>query len=52
MSEPEKKIRKQLAFDLPLETHNKIKAAAALRNITISLFMIRAVTDYLKKIER
>ena len=39
-------------IDLPEDLHRKIKAEAALMGISLKEFIIRALTEYLKKKDR
>lgn len=43
------KKRKQMAFDVRPEIHQQIKVLAALRNISINLWMARAIQDRIVK---
>jgi len=43
------KKRKQMAFDINPEVHKKVKVLAALRNISINLWMSRAINDRIEK---
>lgn len=43
------KKRKQMAFDVSLEIHTQIKILAAARNISINLWMARAIQDRIAK---
>ncbi len=45
----DKKKRKQMAFDVSLEIHTQIKILAAARNISINLWMARAIQDRIVK---
>ena len=45
----DKKKRKQMAFDVSLEMHTQIKILAAIRNISINLWMARAIQDRIAK---
>lgn len=45
----EKKKRKQMAFDVSPDIHQKIKILAAMRNISINLWMARAIQDRIAK---
>jgi predicted HicB family RNase H-like nuclease len=45
----EKKKRKQMAFDVSPEIHQQIKILAAYRNISINLWMARAIADRIAK---
>ena len=45
----DKKKRKQMAFDVSPEIHQQIKILAATRNISINLWMIRAIHDRIVK---
>lgn len=47
--EENKKAYKRLGIDMRLDMHAQIKAAAALRNISMSLLVHRALYNYLKK---
>lgn len=39
--------RKQITFDLDLETHQRIKICASLENISMNLLMHKAILTYL-----
>jgi predicted HicB family RNase H-like nuclease len=41
----EKKKRKQMAFDISPEIHQTVKILAARRNISINLWMARAIQE-------
>jgi predicted HicB family RNase H-like nuclease len=41
----EKKRRKQMAFDISPEVHQTVKILAARRNISINLWMARAIQE-------
>jgi predicted HicB family RNase H-like nuclease len=41
--------RKKVIFELPLELHTEVKVAAAKRNISMSLWIHRAILDKIKK---
>ena len=41
--------RKRLSMDLPAELHVELKSRAALRNITITKFVLILVLEQLKK---
>ncbi len=45
----EQKKRFQMAFDVNKETHMKVKILAAIRNISINLWMARAINDRIAK---
>ena len=45
----EKKKRKQMAFDVSPDTHQQIKVLAACRNISMNLWMARAIQDRIAK---
>jgi predicted HicB family RNase H-like nuclease len=45
----ETKKRKQMAFDVSPEIHQQIKVLAAMRNISINLWMARAISDRITK---
>jgi predicted HicB family RNase H-like nuclease len=45
----DKKKRTQMAFDVNPEIHQKIKILAAQRNISINLWMARAINDRIAK---
>ncbi len=45
----DKKIRKQMAFDVTPEMHKRIKILAAMRNISINMWLVRAINDRLAK---
>lgn len=44
-----KKKRKQLAFDISPEIHQQVKILAARRNISMNLWMNRAVIERIAK---
>lgn len=44
-----KKNRKQMAFDISPDIHQKVKILAAMRNISINLWMARAINDRIAK---
>jgi len=46
------KRRKQIAFDISEELHKQIKISAATRNISMNLWMHRAIIERLKKDNR
>jgi predicted HicB family RNase H-like nuclease len=48
----DEKKRKQMAFDVSPEIHQKIKILAAMRNISINLWMARAINDRIAKENR
>jgi len=41
--------RFQMAFDISPEIHQKVKTLAAIRNISINLWMARAINDYIEE---
>lgn len=41
--------RKRLAMDIPVELHNMLKKYAALRNITITRYVLRSLIRTLKE---
>ena len=43
------KKRKQLAFDISPEIHQQVKILAARRNISMNLWMMRAVMERIAK---
>jgi hypothetical protein len=43
------KKRKQITFDIDIETHTNVKMAATRRNISMNLWLNRAVLEKLKK---
>lgn len=43
------KKRKQMAFDIHPEIHQQVKILAAMRNISISCWMSRAINDRIAK---
>lgn len=45
----DKKNRKQMAFDINPDVHQKVKILAAMRNISINLWMARAINDRIAK---
>lgn len=45
----DKKKRKQMAFDVTPELHQKVKILAAMRNISINLWLARAINDRIAK---
>lgn len=45
----EKKKRTQIAFDVQPEFRQEIKVLAARRNISLNLWLMRAINDYIKK---
>lgn len=45
----DKKKRKQMAFDVSQEIHTHVKILAAARNISINLWMMRAIQDRIAK---
>ena len=45
----DKKIRKQMTFDVSPEIHQQVKVLAAVRNISINLWMARAIQDRIAK---
>ena len=45
----DKKKRKQMAFDVSLELHQQVKILAARRNISINLWMARAIQERIAK---
>lgn len=44
-----KKKRRQMAFDVSQEMHQQVKILAARRNISMSLWMARAIHDRIVK---
>jgi len=48
----EEKKRYQMAFDVSKEMHTKIKVLAAMRNISVSLFVQRALIREINRQER
>jgi predicted HicB family RNase H-like nuclease len=47
--ENEKKKRTQMCFDVNPEVHKQIKVLAARRNISINLWMARAIHERIQK---
>ena len=45
----DKKDRVQMAFNVSREVHTQVKILAAIRNISINLWMARAITDRIAK---
>lgn len=45
----EKKKRKQICFDIDPNTHMAIKIDAAIKNISMNLWLMRAIYQALKK---
>ena len=45
----EKKKRKQIAFDINPEIHHQVKMLALMRNISINLWIARAINDRIAK---
>jgi predicted HicB family RNase H-like nuclease len=45
----EKKKRKQIAFDINPKIHQRVKILAAIRNISINLWIARAINDRIAK---
>lgn len=45
----DKKPRKQMAFDITPEMHQQVKVLAAIRNISVSLWIMRAIRDRIAK---
>ena len=45
----DKKKRFQMAFDVNPEIHQQVKIFAAIRNISVSLWMTRAINDRIAK---
>lgn len=45
----EKKLRKQMAFDVHPEIHQTIKVLAARQKISINMWMARAIQDRIAK---
>lgn len=45
----EKKKRFQMAFDVSAEIHQQIKILSAVRNISMNLWMARAIQDRIAK---
>ena len=45
----DKKIRKQMVFDVNPEIHQQVKVLAAIRNISMNLWMARAIQDRIAK---
>lgn len=43
------KKRTQMAFDINPEVHREVKILAAMRNISINLWMARAIRDRIEK---
>lgn len=44
-----KKDRKQITFDVSNEMHQDIKILATLRNVSMTLWMVRAISDRIAK---
>lgn len=49
MEDDKKSLTKRLVIDLSTEEHVEIKTRAALRNITIKKWVMRAIMEALKK---
>lgn len=45
----EKKKRTQMAFDISPEMHQQVKVLAAMRNISMNLWIARAINDRIAK---
>ncbi len=45
----DKKKRKQMAFDISQEMHQQVKVLAAIRNISMNLWVARAIADRIAK---
>jgi predicted HicB family RNase H-like nuclease len=45
----DKKKRTQMAFDINPEVHKQVKVLAAMRNISINLWVARAISDRIAK---
>jgi predicted HicB family RNase H-like nuclease len=45
----DKKKRYQMAFDVSKEMHTEVKVLAAIRNISVSLWIARAINDRIAK---
>ncbi len=45
----EDKKRKQIIFDIPEDIHKQIKILAAMRNITMSRWMQKAINERIQK---
>lgn len=45
----DKKDRKQITFDVSNEMHQQIKILATLRNVSMTLWMARAINDRIAK---
>ncbi len=45
----EKKKRTQMAFDINPEMHQQVKILAAMRNISMNLWIARAINDRIAK---
>lgn len=45
----EKNKRKQMAFDISPEMHREVKILAAMRNISVSCWVTRAINDRIIK---
>ncbi len=48
----EEKKRYQMAFDVSKEMHTQVKVLAAMRNISISCWIARAINDRIAKENR
>jgi len=47
--EENKKLYKRLGIDMRIDMHAQVKAAAALRNISMNLLVHKALYNYLKR---
>jgi predicted HicB family RNase H-like nuclease len=45
----ENKKRKQMAFDINPDIHQQVKILAAIRNISVNLWVARAINDRIAK---
>ena len=45
----DKKKRTQMAFDISPEMHQQVKVLAAMRNISMNLWIARAINDRIAK---
>ncbi len=43
------RLRKQISFDIDPEIHKQIKILATTRNVSINLWMMRAIADRIAK---
>lgn len=48
---PKRKSPKRILIDVPEELHTQIKSLAALRNISIKIWLVRLIISELRRLE-